>query len=388
VIRAALWIGLGTALGLGAAFGCSGGNAREVECSFGDEHVLAAARGRFDAIRAFTLGGGPAAAYSSSEGTYVQRLSPVGEASGAPLRLGPACPSGLDAIGLSDGGAVIACRRPALPHEGKAGAQSVIFLEEDLSVRERRSFGDVGPGSRGITVAEHPAGQAVVAYFDAEKRAVFLAEITRGQPIEPRIVSRDGPTPAPPALFVDGDRLLLTWAETITDPSTNTLIGEVLVSDLSGAPRRFASVLYDDAQPRLLRDDQGLVLAYRDENPAGSRVGLFVDRVDSRLTRANTPTRVGRSDAPSGVSLFPCAGGIYSVAAHTYGRREMLVGIARLDSTLASIAGERQVYRAGARYEHGVGLCADNAALVLVANRAPSAAGEATVKAMTLRCER
>jgi hypothetical protein len=365
---------------------CESESRSDVACVFGDEHRVASARGGFTAVRIAHRGDGYVAAWTSSAGSYVRAI----DASGAPAsdahRIGNHCDAGFD-VTETPSGLAIACLYAPVVAQDKQGLVSLIQTDADGHVVMRRTFGDVGSGTRGVSVASTGEGLAV-AYFDGALASVLFADVGDEPKPEPRVVSREGPTAGPPHLFVDGDRLLLTWAETIVDPMTDSLVGEVLISDLDNEPVRFANVLYDDAQPRIARDAEGLVVGFRDENPAGSRVGLFVARAGSNLEREGEPSRVGRSDAASGVSLFPCADGLYAVAPHSYSRREMLVGVSRLDARLESIAGERQIYTSGERYEHGTGTCADGAALILVAERGRTPAEEVELKAMTLRCDR
>ncbi len=366
--------------------GCDEESHSDVACVFGDEHRVAAARGGFSTVRVAELGDGFAAIWSSHEGAFVRAIDGEGTPTGAPVRIGAGCDAGMDAATTATGLAV-ACLIAAVPAQDKPGLVSLVTIDDSGHILSRRTVGEVGEGSRGISLVSKD-GHLALAYFDGERRAVFFADADEGPKPEPRMLSREGPTAGPPRLFVDGDRLLATWAETVTDPMNDTLVGEVLISDLESEPARFANVLYDDAQPVLTRDAEGLVVGFRDENPAGSRVGLFTARVGDDLEKDGELWRVGRSDAASGVALFPCAGGLYAVAPHTYSRREMLVGVSRLDSHLDSIAGERQIYTSGARYEHGTGTCSDGAALLLVAQRAQTPSGEAVLKSMTLRCDR
>jgi hypothetical protein len=366
--------------------GCEGESRSDVACVFGDDHRVASARGGFTAVRIARLDDGFVAAWTSGEGTFVRAIDGSGAPSSGARRVGGHCDAGLD-ITSTPSGLAIACLHAPIPDQDKQGLVSLIQTDADGQVAMRRTFGDVGSGSRGVSVAS-AGDRLAVAYFDGELGSVRFAEVGDEPKPEPRTVSREGPTAGPPHLFVDGDRLLLTWAETIIDPMSDSLVGEVVISDLEGEPARFASVLYDDAQPRITRDGQGLIVGYRDENPAGSRVGLFVARVGADLEQEGEVWRVGRSDAASGVSLFPCADGLYAVAPHSYSRREMLIGVSRLDEHLDSIAGERQIYTSGERYEHGTGTCADGAALILVAERGQTPAEEAELKAMTLRCDR
>jgi len=360
----------------------------DVDCTFGDEHPIATTRGGFDAVRVVPFGDGHAAVWTGAEGTFLRPIDATGEPTATPSRIGAGCAAGLDVTPWSEGRVLVACLHPPIAAADKPGAIALITVDRAAEVQGRVTFGEVGVGSRGISVVTFGESGVAVAYFDGERSAVLYARGGRSGMTGLRVVSREGPTPGPPDLTVDSGQPLLTWAETVNDPTSDTLIGEVLISNLEDEPERFASVLYEDAQPVFARDATGLIVGFRDENPAGSRVGLFTARVGPGLRKSSDISRVGRSDAASGTALFDCAGGLYAVAPHSYSRREMLVGVARLDTALESIAGERQIYTSGARYEHGTGLCADDSALLLVAERAASPAGDAVLKAMTLRCDR
>jgi hypothetical protein len=375
---------------LGLLIGCADKSRSDVACTFGQEHRVAVARGSFGGVRVVQWDETFVAVWTESLGTFVRTIDMNGRPVEAAQRIGIACEGGVDAVATPSGLSVV-CIHPPMPQADKPGQIELIAFDRALAVTDRRIVGSVGRTSRGVSVADGGDGALVVAHDDGEERAVFVTRVTPDRPPRQQRISREGPTPGPPHVFADEDRLLVTWAETITDPTTDALVGEVLVFEPGGAesePSRFATVIYDDAQPRLSRDTEGWVLGFRDEYPAGTRVALFTARLGPGLEKAGDLSRIGRSDAASGAALFPCAGGLYTVAPHSYGRREVLVGVSRLDTSLESIAGEHQIYTSGTEYVHGTGLCAGDAALILVAERAPTPTDDATLKAVTLTCAR
>ncbi len=359
------------------------GDLPSLACAFTDEIAIAETSGGFDAVAIAARGHRALVAWTAPDGTFARPIDGAGAATDEPIRVAPACTAGL-ALASRPGGAWLACGTLPMREADKPGALVLFSLALDGRVEGRHAIAALGGGSRGVSVATDGRG-ALVAWNDGEARSVSAARFVRGEPIEPRRISRDGTLPGPPfALVVDG-HALVTWAESATTAAGVT-VGEILVDDGRGAPHRIASVLADDAQPRLA-NVRGPLLTYRDENPAGSRVALYLQPLTTDLARRGESVRVGRSDAPSGASVFPCGTGVYTVAAHGYGTHEALVGVRNYDLDLAPRTGERQIYVAEARYEHGVGACLDGGAVIVVAERAPSPNVPAELKTTTLDCQ-
>lgn len=373
---------------LGAA-GCEASQPAAVgtPCAFGEEHVLAEARGGlFFGVDLVLDGEHGRVFWSDRSGSWVRDVGDTGRPTGPATRLGPGCDGGLDAARSSDGW-LLACLRREVPEAGKAGHVEVLHLDAAARVVSRASLGPAGRYSDGVSL-DLDGGVPVVAWHDGTPGAhrVWLARVEVGERVEPQLVSRPGVAAGAPTVRVVDGRAVVVWAETRFD-ANGYLVGQVLLSDLHGAPREVAVIIHDDARPVLGEDEDGLLVAYRDEAPAGTLARLFVRRMADGLTPTGEPVSVGRANGIGRATLVACEGALTTVAPRSYGRHEVLVGINRLDEELRHRHPERQIYEYGTDFSLAAADCADEHTLIVVAERGHTARPIAQLRTATLDCE-
>ena len=377
-----------------AACGDDDALAARAECTFGEEHRLATAPGGVFHGVALTTGAGgerATAVWSHRAGLFARALSPNGAPRGAAVRLGPGCEGGVAAAQL-DAGLAVACVRRAMPEADKPGQVIVLRLGDGLEPRARATFGPAGRDSYGVDLAAD--GDAVwVAWHDGTAGAhrAWLARTELGgdgsASDDPRAISREGVAAGAPSVAMHGERPVVAWAETWFG-TDGYLVGKVLVSDLRGAPRETAVIIHEDARPTIARSVHGLLLAYRDEQPAGSRPRLFVTELTSELDVARGPVVVGRANGEGGPSLLECEGALTTVAPRSYGIHDILVGINRFDRDLERIGVERQIYEYGMRFAHAATACAGDHLLVLTAERGETPDRDTALTSTVVDCAR
>jgi hypothetical protein len=357
-------------------------------CRFGEEHTVGGIGGTTvdDLVLAPTRDGA-VVAWSAREGTFLLELDDRGVARAPAHRLTGRCGGGI-ALAADARAAWLACSVRPIEAADKPGAVHVVRIargEVDL----RCSFGRVGSASHGIDMALHD-GRPQVAWNDADAgyARVWLARwAADARPphctTEPRVISRDDVRAGAPSALFDRGRLLVTWAETVTADGDS--VGEVRVWADRGAATTAASVLHPDARPVLARDARGLLVGFRDENPAGTRPRLFLIRLDEGLGPASEPVRVGRANGEGGVALAPCAERLFTIAPRTFDR-DGLIGINVLDGRLAHAIGEQQMYRAGGDYAWAAGVCLGDSLRVVAAERSAIESRGGRVVTASLTC--
>ena len=369
------------------------GDARRAECTFGEEHRIAGAPGGvFHGVELVIDASGEraTAVWSHRAGLYARALAPSGAPRADAVRLGPGCEGGIAAERLGDG-VVVACVRRAMPEADKRGEVIVLRLGADLAPSARATFGPAGRDSYGVDLVAD--GDAVfVAWHDGSTGAhgAWLArtELTTGDASDDaRLVSREGVAAGAPSLAMYEGRPIVAWAETWFD-TDGYLVGKVLLSDLRGAPREIAVVIHEDTRPILHRGSRGLLLAYRDEQPAGTRPRLFVTRISDELAVAAGPVVVGRANGQGRPWLLECEGALTTIAPRAYGPHDVLVGINRLDHDLERIGVERQIYEYGKHFAHAAAACADDHILVLTGERADTPQRETALSSTVVDCAR
>jgi len=357
------------------------------QCVFGDEHHAATAPdGVFDGVDLVLAGETALVAWSHREGLFVRVLDTEGRPAGEVKRIGARCDGGVDAA-ASASGWIVACLARAVPSKDHAGRVVLAWLDPTLGVRARSAVGSAGSYSRGVDVVAD-RDRAIVVWHDGTPgdHRVWLARVAPGETdVEPRLVSRPGLAAGAATVALYRSRVIVAWGETWFDDG-GYLVGQVLVSDLRGAPREMAVIIHDDPRPVLGQDDDGLLLAYRDEQPAGTRARLFLRRVSDELETLGEPVMVGRADGAGRAAVLPCQGAITTVAPHSYGRWEVLVGLNRLDGALGRIGIERQMYEHGADFSQSAATCAGDHLLVLTAERGSTTRPTAALSTTRVDC--
>ncbi len=325
------------------------------------------------------------AVWSDRSGAWVVPVAAGGAPRGRRVRVGPPCDGGL-ATARADGGFVVACLERAMDEAGKSGHVTVLRLDASLRPAGSLSFGPAGRYSRGVALAMEGEGDVpVVAWHDGTPGAhrVWLVHAAPGA--EPRLVSREGLAAGAPSVALRDGQPIVAWAETWFDDD-GYLVGQVLVSDLRGAPRELAVIIHDDPRPVLARDGRGPLVAYRDERPAGTRARLFVQRITDDLVGTGEPLAVGRANGTGRPHVVACEEAVTTVAPRSFGRWDVLIGLNRLGPDLGRIGIERQIYEYGVDFSLAAASCAGEHLLVLAAERGHSTRPLARLRSTTVDC--
>ncbi|MEM9193218.1 MAG: hypothetical protein AAGF12_28850 [Myxococcota bacterium] len=353
------------------ALGC-GEAPSEPRCSVSEGSVAARAEGAIDALAAVEHQGALHLFWSDQFGTHYRRHDDAWQGT----RITSRCRGGLDAV--SGEQLLLACLRPAVPAAGKAGG--VFVFEVGARIRAVGRVGVAGAHSEGVDL-EMLDGRTHVAWQDSKRRVVWLS--TLDDPA-PRQISRRGTEAGAPSLGVFDGALVGTWSELVYDDHGDPL-GEVVVWTERRGPRRITPVLYPRAQPTLAIDAQSAAVAFRDENPSGTRPRLFVQRLDDELGPSGELLRVGRADGPGGPNVLQCGETWFTASPRSYSTYDILIGLNRFDTGWDRLEPERQLYEAGRRHTHVVALCQDSHPLLVSAENS-QAEGPAAVRTTPVNC--
>ena len=320
--------------------------ATETHCTFGTGHAVAEVDldGRRDTALVSNATGATMI-WTDGAGTWARPLSLTGAPTSPPRRLGPPCTGGVDAVPETHGMRV-ACLRPAFPQAHKLGGVTVLWLDNQQRVVARRSFGEAGPGSQGVAMAD----DGTLAWHDGQLGLdrIWIARVERGTDPEPWVASRAGVIARDPATCTAGGHF--AWSETVARPG-RPLVGEVVVSSgaRSTAPVTIATVLEARARPTVHCADEVTHVAFTDRVPARSRPALFVQRLTAEGEPDDAPRRAGRADAAARATLLACDDRFLSLVPHRYGSRDVVVGIRTLPTSASDEAREWQIYEPSAR---------------------------------------
>jgi hypothetical protein len=374
-VRRATDAGCSIGLLLALAAGCAGRGGDEVailasRCAFGAHEELGEVGG--SAVHALALaaeGEGAVAVWSEEGGLYLRRLDRAGAPRADALRLGPACPGGVDAS--SGTPLLVACAQPAQPGRGAAGRVIVYAVEGDhAQVLDR--FEPVGEDARGVAIAADEQ-EWVLAWHDARRGdgAVWRVRVPRRseapalpdelgdlaalvRPIPLRL-SREGWRAGPPSARLVAGRAWIAWAETALDEQGEP-IGDVLVQADDEAPRSLATVQHELADPRLATLGERLLVSYRDRRARGRPQGYALWIPPRGET--GSLARLAPSNLDSPALVVPCAGVALAVVPRTHSRHERLVSVR--SHSLDALEGEGpelQLYEHGEAYEDAAAVC-------------------------------
>lgn len=359
----------------------------DVRCRFGDERDLGRTVHRgFHAIAATHHADSTWIAWSEPGGTWLARVGAQ-----RARRVGPACSGGLalaGATGETPAGTEppfwLACLARSSADKDAPGSVSVwrIAGTEALDV-SRTEIATAGRDARGITLlagAESPE----LAWQDG---VVGRWRVWRKRPNEAaEPVSLPDLVAGPPRLHRDGTRTLVTWAERgLGGDRRHT---RIVVQDDAGLPRQLLErVPHTDPAPALVRADGRLWLGYRAHDRRHDRAGLHVVRLSDDLRVEGAPIRVGRADETGPLGLVSCGDALFTVVSRSYGARDILVGINRLDGRAMATMPELQIYQWNAAFVHVDALCSDDGLATFFADRGDSTRRGAAVRMLPLRCE-
>jgi hypothetical protein len=365
---------------------CSSADDAAVRCELSEEIPIATSEASFDAIAIERLDGSLVAFWSTAEGLFARPLASDGSGHAEARRIGSRCEGGV-ATSAIDGGVALACLTRRRPESDRRGGALVLRIDRELRVRSRASGGDAGDRSHGISILA--MGDAVeVAFQDAGRSSARAWLWPAGG--EPRLASRAETLAGPPSLAaIDGQRVLV-WAETAS-AADGTEVGEVRLERESVAPRRVATTVFGDARPVIGVVGERPVVAFRDERPAGSRPRLYLQRLDERWDPDGEAIGIGRADGAAGPRLVSCDGALYAIAPRAYGSED-LVAVHRLDESLSSACGEKQLYDVGRQFGFAEAACVRRDGgedlVVLAAERGSSDSRTVRLLTMVVRRDR
>lgn len=348
-------------------------------CAFGDEVRLTSIDGPMLDGLALVARGDDAldAVWSDRSGLYVQPIDGNGVMRGAVRRIGARCDAGVDAI-ASDRALLVACGERADDARARAG-RVVVWRVEGESAEAIGASGPVGPDSEGVAIAQ--LGEAIWVGWQDARASSSSAQIARlGSDVTERL-SRRGLRASRPALGVQGDALVATWAETGLD-ARGDAVGVIMLRVGARAARELTAVAHEQPLPTLAIDERGIVVTLRDRRPARTRPRVV-------LVSAGDETReeLGvHANAQGAAVATPCAGDLVVVAPRSHSRTDSLVSVRRHARTLEGLGAETQIYENGAEYEWADAACAGDRVVVLVGERAGLRGRPGSVRVTPLRC--
>lgn len=375
-------------LALTLALGCDAVDPATDHCAFGEDHVIGTTGGAlFDGIDLAMDHDRALAVWSDRAGLFARLVEGHGRPLGDAHRLGPPCDGGV-ADARSPGGWWVACLRRAVPEKDAPGGVTLFALDDSLALRREHTFGRAGRYSTGVALA--PDGDGVwVAWHDGTPgdHVAWLARVGAEQaPGEPWRVSRTGLAAGAPDVVVEDGEPVVAWAETWFGDD-GYLVGQVLVSDGRAAPSEVAVIIHEDPRPVLLEDgDGGLLVGWRDEQPAGTHPRLILQRLGTDHRPVGEPQIVGRANGLGRPYLLECEDAITTVAPRTYGHWDVLVGINRMDAHLERLSVERQIYEYGVDFSLAAAACTGDHLLLLAAERGNTAHPRVRIRTGTLDC--
>jgi len=358
-------------------------------CALAESHVVAVAQsGSVGGLALVAGGAGATAWWTDDRGLFARPLDAGGGAAGPARRVGTGCSGGL-AVASVGRRVAVACGTRADPQRGRDGSIAIAWARPDGVLTRWQVLDRSGVDTDGLALAARD-GTLTVAWRDANGAhpEIWSADVVDDgeRELGPRLLSSPSRSAGSPSAIAWADRSVIAWAETWSDGAFDTR-GEVLIDDGRGAARPVAQTTFEDPHPILLRRDPGLLVGFRDARPRDKRPRFFLQRVDSLGQIAGDAVRVGRADGPGGATLLPCAGGITVVAPRFYGRRDVLIGVHRLDAELGRISGEHQLYEFGVTYAGATAACVGSSVLILAAERTGDRDRAARLVTTTLSCK-
>lgn len=358
-----------------------------LRCELGDERVLDhIAAGTFGGVDLEPVEGGAVVAWSTQAGAFVLRVDVDGAPRAEPTRLGDSCDGGVAvAAGQRGDEIVVACLRRPYGPANKPGHVMLATLDAELGLTRRQKIGRAGTDSWGVDVLVGDDGP-VIAWRDAgmDGARVWRTELRGG--VDPGAVVASSPTVSagPPRLMRDGAHVLAVWAETWSEGAAAS--GQVVLQVDRAAPRQIAEVVFQEPTPTVARDPTGLVVAFRDERRPHRRAGLYAVRLDDRYATVGEPVRVGRANGRGGPHAFGCMQSLVTAVPRSWSNDE-LVALNVLDGDLVHRVRERHMYEFGHSFTRTAAACVGPGPLVAVAEEGHSAAPEARLRVVPLRCE-
>jgi hypothetical protein len=352
-------------------------------CRFGREYPLFRSETQsFHDLRTVSLAGRAVALFSDPRGVHAQRLDVSGAPSGPAPRILPPCDGGLDAVG---GEALqLACVRRA--GEESSESVSLYALDARLGVRSVSAFGRAGRMSRGIALVR-AGGQLALAWHDAAVSGARIWYFEPGRMAAPRQLSDERWEASAPSLIWNGRRTFAAWAETRYDgerPQSRILVSAPAASQ---APPHVLLESRDPApSPRLVALPEGMMVSFRDKRESRRKTGLYLARLSADGRLVGSVVRAGRADGVASPVLEPCLGGVVSATPRTFAG-DYFVGVLRADAELRRLSAEQQFYEDSREFDRVAVHCAEDSALLLIAERGRLLKGNAALRSTTFRCE-
>ena len=358
-------------------------------CHFGAEHALFESTApAFDDVALVWLGTHAVAVFSEATGLYARQLDAQGLARAAVVRLGPRCDAGV-AAAVGGKGALLACARRATDQVETSGVVSLYELDAQLAIVRLERFGRVGRSSHGIALTVL-SNDVVVSWQDAAAGNARVWLTRRRQGSEPRAISEQAWYASAPGVVTRGDRLYASWAETREAGSSFESRVRLVGVGANASPQGPVTVVTtrDDAPaPELAASQAGLWLSFRDQRRLGrKKTGLYLARLDALGKTVSEPVRAGRADGVGRPVLRPCLGGLVAATPRTFAG-DYFVGVVRADLALRTLSGEQQFYEDSHEFAQVASTCADDRALLVIAERGRLGGGRAALRSVTFTCD-
>ena len=313
--------------------------------------------------------------WSDSAGHFAQRLNLAGESQGSPARIGPPCPGGV-AIAVDDA-VWTACVVPGEPNAARPGHVMVWHSPDGVRWQPTRLAG-AGPTSHGVSLGVSRAHVALAwLNRDTDASRGWLAEVDRDDvenrreklDVRTTRLTRPGLRGGAPHLVRTTQGWWVAAGESVIDRS-GTPVTSVRLLEAQEAEHEMAGLLVSDPTPAFEQSTAPTAVLYRDENPAGSRVALFLERLE-RGAPVGEPIRIGRADIDEPAAFLRCEGERWVVVLHRYGRDEGVVAVHHLDPSFERLEPEHQLYEAGTSFRHVSATCIGDSVLLAAASEAP-----------------
>ena len=376
---------LGCALAWGAlvALACS---EPAPTCRFGREYALYRSETQsFHDLRTVSLAGRALALFSDARGLHAQRLDPSGGPSGPATRLVDPCDGGLDAASGETELHLACVRRDA--GDGASERVSLYTLDQNLAVRAQSQFGRAGRMSRGVALVR--AGRELaLAWHDAAVSGGRIWYFEPARMAEPRQLSDETWEASSPSLIRSGQRVVAAWAETRYEGERALSRILIDVPGGSGATKPEAVLESRDPapSPRLVAVAGGMMVSFRDKRESKRKTGLYLARLSDDGRLASGVVRAGRADGVASPVLEPCLGGVVSATPRTFAG-DYFVGVLRADAELRRLSPEQQFYEDSREFDRVAVHCAEDSALLLIAERGRLLKGNAALRSTTFHCE-
>lgn len=272
-------------------------------------------------------------------------------------------------MSLTADGSWLGCSRPA----GDESASEVLVIElaDDLAARRSIVLGRAGRDGRTISLARR-AGKLFAAWESGTVGgpSVRLTELSlrpdEVQLSSERTLSLPGRNGRQPALLASDEHLWAVWAESDLAPGGES--HRVMIARDDGRAQTLRNVRLASASPTLARDDQGLVVAYRDRQKGDARPELYIARVRNDLGLRNKPRKLGRANSEGGPSLALCGGTRTAVVPIDHAG-ELYVAFHPLSAALRVLEDNHQYYASGREFVLASTLCTAAGLTALLAER-------------------